>query len=78
MAASVSPRAEQSAQRLAFTYREAAQQLGVCERVIWQAVKDGHLQAARIGRSVRIPATALADYLNSRVTASVSPSTTEA
>lgn len=68
MPLSVSPRADQSGQRLALTYREAAQQLGVCERVVWQAVKDGHLQAARIGRSVRIPASALADYL-ARMTA---------
>lgn len=63
MALSVSPRADQSGQRLALTYGEAAQELRVCERVIWQLVKDGHLQAARIGRSVRIPASALADYL---------------
>ena len=63
MPLSVSPRADQSGKRLAFSYREAAQQLGVCERSIWQAVKNGELAAARIGRSVRIPATALTDYL---------------
>ena len=49
--------------KLAYTYREAAQQLGVCERLIWQAVKDGKLTAARFGRSVRIPAEALQDYV---------------
>ncbi len=41
--------------RLTVTYREAGDSLGVCERVVWQLVKDGRLKAVRIGRSVRIP-----------------------
>lgn len=40
--------------RLAYSMREAAAALGLCERSIWQAIKDGHLKASRIGRSVRI------------------------
>jgi excisionase family DNA binding protein len=28
--------------------------VGLCERSIWQAIKDGKLKAAKIGRSVRI------------------------
>lgn len=58
--------------RLAFTYREAAQQLGICERLVWQAVKEGELEAARFGRSVRIPATALAAFLVRRTQAAKS------
>jgi len=51
--------------RLAYSYREAAQQLGVCERVVWQLCRDGMIKTARIGRSVRIPAEALREYLAS-------------
>lgn len=40
--------------RLAFSMREAAAALGICERSVWQAIKDGKLKAARFGRSVRI------------------------
>jgi excisionase family DNA binding protein len=50
--------------RLAVTYREAAESLGVCERVVWQLVKDGKLQAVRIGRSVRIPVKELERFVS--------------
>ena len=40
--------------KLAYTMRESGQLTGFCERVIWQAVKDGDLRAVRLGRSVRI------------------------
>lgn len=49
--------------RLAVTYREAGDSLGVCERVVWQLVKDGRLKAVRIGRSVRIPVTELERFV---------------
>ena len=55
MLQSVSPRADQGQPKMAVSYREAGQALGVCERVVWQLVKDGKLKAIRIGRSVRIP-----------------------
>ena len=45
--------------RLAYSMREAAASLGICERSVWQAIKDGRLKAARLGRSVRIPADEL-------------------
>lgn len=51
--------------RLAVTYREAGGSLGVCERVVWQLVKDGRLKAVRIGRSVRIPVTELNRFVSS-------------
>lgn len=77
MAISVSPRADQSGsavstEPLAYTYREAAQRLRICERLVWQAVKEGDLEAARFGRSVRIPATALAAFLARRTQAAKS------
>ena len=50
--------------RLAVTYREAGESLGVCERVVWQLVKDGRLKAVRIGRSVRIPVSELERFVS--------------
>lgn len=52
--------------RLAVTYREAAKSLGVCERAVWQLVKDGELRAVRIGRSVRIPVQELNQFVANR------------
>ena len=49
--------------RRAYSMREAAQAIGMCERSIWQAIKDGHLAAAKIGRSVRIRAEELDRFL---------------
>ena len=53
----------ESKTRLAVTYREAGDSLGVCERVVWQLVKDGRLKAVRIGRSVRIPVSELERFV---------------
>ena len=36
---------------------------GVCERAVWQLVRDGQLPALRIGRSVRIPLAAIHDFI---------------
>lgn len=52
--------------RLAVTYHEAAKSLGVCERAVWQLVKDGELRAVRIGRSVRIPVKELNQFVADR------------
>ncbi len=49
--------------RRAYSMREAAQAVGVCERSIWQAIKDGRLKAAKIGRSVRIRSEELDRFL---------------
>lgn len=65
MTRSVSPHAVQR-QRLAVTYREAAQALGVCERTVFGLVKDEKLTAIRIGRSVRIPVKALEAFMEQR------------
>jgi excisionase family DNA binding protein len=64
MLQSVSPRADQGQQKMAVCYRGAAQALGVCERVVWQLVKDGKLKAFRCGkRSVRISITELERFI---------------
>lgn len=49
--------------KLAYTYAEAAELLGVSARTVWSMVAAGTLRAVRIGRAVRIPATELARYL---------------
>ena len=51
---------------LATTYRGAARELEVCERVVWQLVKTGKLKAIRIGRSVRIPRAELERFIAER------------
>ena len=50
-------------QRLAYSMREAAQALGICERSVWQAIKDGRLKACKLGRSVRIRRDELERFL---------------
>ena len=55
---------KEDGKRLAVTYREAGNSLGVCERVVWQLVKDGKLKAVRIGRSVRIPVSELERFVS--------------
>lgn len=52
--------------RLALSYRETAQSLGICERAVWQLVNDGELDAIRIGRSVRIPVSGLKQFISDR------------
>jgi len=51
---------------LAINYRDAARRLSVCERTVWGLVRDGHLQAVRIGRSVRIPVAELERFVAGR------------
>ena len=48
---------------LMVTYGEAGEMLGVCSRVVWQLVKDGRLNAVKIGRSVRIPVPELERFV---------------
>jgi excisionase family DNA binding protein len=64
MLKSVSPRADQGLRKMALSYREAANALGVCERLVWQMVKDGHIQAFRCGkRSVRIAVSEIERFI---------------
>jgi excisionase family DNA binding protein len=51
--------------KLALTYREAASAIGVCERTIWQLVRDGKLKSKRVTtKSVRIPVAEIARFIN--------------
>jgi excisionase family DNA binding protein len=67
MSMSVSPRADQG-QKLMVSYREAGQMLGVCERTVFGLVKAGDLAKVSIGRSVRIPVSALQDFIDQQTT----------
>jgi excisionase family DNA binding protein len=69
MSASDSSRTDRG-NKLAITYREAADSIGVCERTIWGLVRDGQLRALRVGKSVRIPVAELERFV-SESTASV-------
>ena len=68
MAVSVSHRADQSAShpKLAHTMRELGHLIGCCERQVWGYIKDGHLKAVRLKRSVRIMHVELVWFLESR------------
>lgn len=45
-------------------YKGTAKILGVCERTVWSLVKEGELEAIKIGRSVRITHKAIKDFLS--------------
>ena len=64
MLQSVSPTADQG--RGALTYRQAAKALSVCERSVWQLVRDGKLRSFNVGRAVRIPASELDRFVESQ------------
>ena len=59
----VAREAAEECNRLALTMREAAEELRICERSVWQAIRDGHLKAAKLGRSVRIRREELERFL---------------
>lgn len=49
--------------KLALTYDEAGELLGLSARTIWTLASTGQLRACRIGRSVRIPRVELEAYI---------------
>jgi excisionase family DNA binding protein len=63
---STSTRQPANDEAMAISYRDAARRLSVCERTVWGLVRDGHLQAVRIGRSVRIPVAELERFVAGR------------
>lgn len=63
MSASATPRNDRG-NKLAVTYREAADSIGVCERTVWGLVRDGKLRAIQIGRAVRIPVAELERFVS--------------
>jgi excisionase family DNA binding protein len=50
--------------QLLYTYREAAAVLALCERTIWSLVDRGLLRAVSIGKSRRISADDLREYVS--------------
>jgi excisionase family DNA binding protein len=48
---------------IAYSRRDAAKALGICERVLFGLVAAGKIREIRIGRSVRIPRSELLQYV---------------
>ena len=51
-------------QPLALTVLEAGQVLRVGRNVAYELVRSGQLRSVRVGKNIRIPRDALAEYLN--------------
>ena len=55
--------------RMALSYRETANALGLSERSIWTLVNSHEISAFRCGRSVRIPVSELEAFIARQVAA---------
>ena len=51
-------------QRLLLTVSEAAQQLGIGGRLLYELLADGQVESIHVGRLRRIPIDALADFID--------------
>ena len=51
---------------MAYTTQQAAEQLGVSGRHLAKYIQSGELQTFRMGRSLRISANALAEFIQQR------------
>lgn len=49
--------------RLLYPYGEAADQLGISQRVLERLVRAGEVETVKIGRRRLVPADVLADYI---------------
>jgi excisionase family DNA binding protein len=49
---------------LAYSRRDAATALGICERTLFDLVKAGRIREIKIGRSVRIPKSEIVRFLS--------------
>ena len=65
-------------ERLAYTVKECAAAVGVSPRTITREIQRGRLRMVRIGRTVRIPAQALTQFLERVATSSKPVGATEA
>ena len=54
---------EVSPEREWLTYAEAGQMVGLSRVTLWKLVSAGEVEAARIGRAVRINRESLTDYM---------------
>ena len=52
-----------------YTVKEAAAQMKVCQMTIYRAVNSGKLRSVVFGHTVRIPESALEEYLQPKVNA---------
>jgi excisionase family DNA binding protein len=62
----VEPPVEPPIERAWFSYKEAHGYAGIGRTKLWELVSSGQLQAAKVGRSVKISKTSLEEYLRSR------------
>lgn len=51
--------------QLLLTVEQAAEQLGVSRTTVYGLIKDGRIEAVRVGRSRRVPNEALTAYVTS-------------
>ncbi len=49
-------------------YAEVERLFGLSRTTTWRAIRDGHLEAARVGRSVRISRESLDEFMKERTT----------
>ena len=59
--------AELATERLLLTVEEAARRLGIGKTLAWELVWQGVLPSVRLGRCVRIPLSALEEWIARRV-----------
>lgn len=59
--------AETTSERLLLTVEEAAQRLNIGRTLAWQLVRQGDLPIVRLGRCVRIPRSALQEWIARQV-----------
>jgi excisionase family DNA binding protein len=64
--------------RLLLTVEQAAQRLGIGRTLMYALVRDGNVESVQIGRLRRIPADALARYVDQLRTALPQPEDTAA
>ena len=57
--------------RLTVSRREAAEMLGISERLLWTWTSTGEIPHVRIGARVLYPVEQLRDWLNKRASSSV-------
>lgn len=50
---------------LVLTVKETAEVLQIGKALVYDLVRSGKLRSLRIGRKIRVPRSALAEYLNS-------------
>lgn len=51
---------------ISYSVKVAAEQCGLCDRTLREAIKQGRLKVMRVGRRVLITPRALGNYLNGR------------